>query len=531
MFVGLEECQKAYAKLEREDMQQIVFFFLLFFLIIGISFAKPATEGFQNFFGHSFTQANEGTPSVFNTKNSGLPLRQPPTPELAEAGVGNIEPSPPPAADLPSAPFGLISKQVPRPYRNPTTEPAKLIQILGLKEDLQAFFGFQAPQFESTSDPSIQMPLTRARADMKELIDVASVMERNPGLPSRVTNRNMEEIRSNLRYLQALLRDMKVSGAIEGAEGFADMSALEGEAPPATKEDLKEFQTRVWAEIKRLSAEGTTDPLIQGRVNTLERIKQEITQILAQLEDGRMSPETVPITKKDLEAALPNLGSPTAPLPNLLKRAGLPPAIQNLFPGGMSPADAEMSTQINNVVQGYMKDLFEGTSWDLGVGAKVNVHYDSPRAAQIQRPRPMEEGMNVDTGIPGVTMRIATLDERETTPSDVKPTCGGAYMPAGRPNYEFGLPGASTDRVLPPIRSGGLDWKVRSQQICDQVRKRGMDPVVFGAMPPEVEVSEDFNWKGYTRMLCKRLESTADPGLPITVGCPEQTWDGWKETV
>lgn len=513
-------------------MQQIVLFFLLFFLIIGISFAKPAKEGFTNFFGYNFTQANEGTPPPFNTKNGGLPLNQPPTPELAEAGVGNIEPSPPPASNLPSAPFGLISKQVPRPYRNPTMEPAKLIQILALKEDLQAFFGFQAPQFESTSDPSIQMPLTRARADMKELIDVASVMERNPGLPSRVTNKTIEEMRSNLRYLQAMLRDMKVSGAIEGTEGFADMDS-DDEDSPATKEDLKEFRTRVWTEIKRLSASGTTDPLTQGRINTLEKIKQEITEILDKLEDGRMTPETVPISKKDLEKALPNLGSPTAPLPNLLKKAGLPPAIQNLFPGGMSPADAEQSTQINNIVQGYMKDIFEGTSWGVDLGAKVNLQYDSPRAVQIRghRPRPNVEGAEVDTGVPGVTMRISKYDETETTPSDVKQSCGNTYTPAGRPNYEFGLPGSSRDRVLPPIRAGGLDWKVRSHQICDQVRKRGMDPLVFGAMPPGAEVSEDFNWKGYTRMLCKRLESTADPGLPITVGCPEQNWDGWKETV
>ncbi len=76
-----------------------------------------------------------------------------------------------------------------------------------MKEDLQAFFGFEAPALEAISDPALQIPLTRARADLSELVDVQSVIERNPGLPSRINNKQLNDIAANLRYLRDLNRD------------------------------------------------------------------------------------------------------------------------------------------------------------------------------------------------------------------------------------------------------------------------------------------------------------------------------------
>jgi hypothetical protein len=44
------------------------------------------------------------------------------------------------------------------------------------------------------------------------------------------------------------------------------------------------------------------------------------------------------------------------------------------------------------------------------------------------------------------------------------------------------------------------------------------------------KVSNDFSWKGYTRMMCSRLQTTLDPALPETCGCPPATWKGWHIT-
>jgi len=517
-----------------------VTFILLFLFLAAILYLHPyskSKDGFTNFFNYDFGSMNEGTPSVFNSKNAVLPVTQPYYPQLAEAGVGNIEPSPPPASALPSAPFGSRSKGVPQPYKDPDTEPAKYIRILAVKEDLQAFFGFQASSLTDSGDPSIQIPLTRARADVSELVDVQSVLERNPGLPSRITNKQLNDIQANLRYLQAMLRDLEVSGAVpKGAsEGFEDLPADTPDGPPATMAQLTDFSQKVKAEIIRLSANGTNDPVLTARINTLTRIQSDVDQTIDDLKSGTLTPQTVPIYQSDIEKALPVLGSPTDPLPTILKQYNLPPAIANLFPGGLSPNDKEQAAQINNVVKGYMSQIFEGTSW--GVDVRANIKYDSPRAAQIGGMKVYDNNTEADIqmGIPGVNANVGSPVLNLQVDDGVQhndPTNNGlAYaVPGGQNTYDYGLPGTSHDRTFPAIKVGGLDWKERAKQIKVQVKRRGLDPAVFGAIPDNADVSNEFNWRGYTQMFCTRLAANTDPGLPVTVGCPPQEWAGWQGT-
>ena len=73
-----------------------------------------------------------------------------------------------------------------------------------------------------------------------------------------------------------------------------------------------------------------------------------------------------------------------------------------------------------------------------------------------------------------------------------------------------------------------FDWKNRAKEIEAQVKKRGLNPTDFGIMPLNTTVSNDFSWKGYTRMMCTRLQATMDPSLPETCGCPPMEWQGWR---
>lgn len=558
-------------------MQKAFLFFLAVAIIILLAYARPV-EGFTSMMGMELTDTNAGTPPALYTN---LPVKQPNVVSLAEAGVGNIQPSPPSAGTLPSAPVEQRSKETPNPYRDPSTEPAKYIRILSVKEDLQAFFGFQAFMLEDRNDPSIQMPLTRARADMAELIDTQSVMERNPGLQSRITNQQLDDIQSNLRYLRAMLRDLEASGAIQpqALEGFGNANeqeefvegfqtqpkrikprkfvrkpapAVPAAQPSNVKEvtaqagtaaaaaavkqapvdtsgkratliQLQEFQTKVVIEITRLNASGTTDPVIVGRITTLNRIKDDVDQVIDQLQRGVITPQTVPIDSTDIERALPLLGRANAPLPTILKKTGLPPAVQNLFPGGLSPRDTEQANQINNIMKGYMKNIFEGTSW----GVNLNVKYDNPNVLKLKAANGLpvtglpgvqatdeQPGMKIVKKVNGVNVR-AKVDTPATTSEDR--------------GFDGGLPGLATSRTLPTPKSGKLDWKQRSQEIKEQVRKRGLNPMNFGALPDDAVVSDSFSWRGYAQMMCMRLNTTMDPGLAITVGCPPQSWSGWKD--
>jgi hypothetical protein len=73
-----------------------------------------------------------------------------------------------------------------------------------------------------------------------------------------------------------------------------------------------------------------------------------------------------------------------------------------------------------------------------------------------------------------------------------------------------------------------LDWKGRTKQICEQVRRRGLDPQDFGCLKETDEVSENYSWRGHAKMVCSRLDSTPDPALPQTCGCPPVNWGGWN---
>jgi len=547
-------------------MQKLVLFCLAVLSLLLIVFIKPtvqtskdgfgsngsqtqrreASEGFQNLMGVNWTSKNDGTPKALYTD---LPVNQPNVVDLAEVGVGNIPASPAPASDLPTAPFYQRANETPNPYKNPTTEPAKYIQLLGVKEDLQAFFGFQAAMLEERNDPAIQMPLTRARADMGELIDVQSVIERNPGLPSRITNKQLDDIRSNLRYLRATLYELESSGAIEpetieGFEGFvaapasrpaprpasrpAPKPAPKSDARPATLKELQEFQIKVVVEITRLQASGTSDPVVVGRTNVLNQIKKDVDDTITKLQTGAITPDTSPILYSDIKAAFPLLGKTTSPLPTILQKTKLPAPIANLFPGGLSPKDTEQALQINNIIKGYMKNIFEGSSW----GVDLHYKYDNPNIAKLKAqaastPVVITTDPSIMSGLPGVSYQQPP-SYKGASRNDPSASSTDTMKQNTDSSYSHGLPGLS-NRIQQLPEAGRMDWKERASQIKQQIQRRGLNPNDFGAIPDGTSVSKEFSWRGHTQMMCNRLNTTTDPGLAMTVGCPPPEWEGWRK--
>jgi hypothetical protein len=114
---------------------------------------------------------------------------------------------------------------------------------------------------------------------------------------------------------------------------------------------------------------------------------------------------------------------------------------------------------------------------------------------------------------------------------------GTAFSPTSRSgisNYPMSLEEQRMDAlsaVLAPTKPGHFDWKERAKNIRESIRKRGLTPSDFGCMTPaqEANVSPDFSWRGYCKMVCNRLTTTMDPGLPETCGCPPQGWMGWSK--
>jgi hypothetical protein len=330
------------------------------------------------------------------------------------------------------------------------------------------------------------------------------VLNRNPGVQPNITLSHLNDITSNLSFLQDKVRLMGNAGPIQGPiyeftkdtkdtkdtkEGFQNTDI-------ATPQDLKDFVARIQGEILRLSASGTTDPVVQARVTGLTKMKSDVQGIIDQVEHGDMLSVEIPIMKSDITKALPILGKPSEPLPQLLKQLRLPPGLANALPSNLQK-DPETTRQISQLLDKYADTIVNGISASFMVKYTPSTRVTS----------------SVDkTGFPSATDLYQVSNEKFMPISpDAPVTDKLAQVPsdAGRGPSHF-------------------DWKQRVKEIEAQVKKRGLKQDDFGIMPENTKVSQDFSWKGYTRMICTRLQATMDPALPETCGCPPMDWKGWR---
>ena len=420
---------------------------------------------------------------------------------------------------LPIAPYEQIANASPLPYQDPTLIKAKRQEIINTLEDLKGFLAFEAQEISEQSDPAIQLPLTNARADFKRLQDEVNLLQRNPGLQPDMTEMNLAEIQANLAYLQRTVRLIGAAGPLQGpiyeftrnvaVEGFEDAPVSSGAI--ATPEDLNDFVAKLSAEIIRLSASGTTDPVINARVVALTNIKQNVQTILAQVKSGALLSVQIPIMKKDINNALPILGNPSEPLPQIIQSLRLPPGLGNLLPSNLQK-DPDVTRQINKLVDKYADDIIKGTS------ASVTVRYTSPRETEL---------MDAEADIAKALFR----EKKSTITKTGFPSMEDLDGVSGNDSYVKDASTISDPYAQRPVDAGRgpakFDWKQRAKEIEAQVKLRGLKAPDFGIMPENAKVSEDFSWRGYAKMICTRLQATMDPALPETCGCPPMDWKGW----
>ena len=506
------------------------FLALLFVLIVIYFFTS------SNGIKEGFNPMNTSPSHKVNIPINVIPPVVPPPP-ARNIDDSRVKPSDLPG-QLPIAPYEQIAAMSPLPYQDTTLIKANRQQLINLLELLKGFLAFEAQEISEKSDPTIQLPLNTARSDFQVLQSEVEVLNRNPGLQPTITLSQLNDISSNLAYLQREVRLIGAAGPIQGPiyeftekvnvvggslEGFENMNGEVGKnGAIATPDELKQFVGRVQGEILRLSASGTTDPIINARVVALTQLKNDVNNILEQVNSGALMPVEIPIMKKDIDKAFPILGKPDQPLPKIIKSIGLPPGFANMLPANTAN-NPEVSKEISRLVDKYADTVVNGISG--GVSATVSLKYTSPREAEAAR----SMTSTIDkTGFPSMT----DLDFASGSPY---------FMANGQGPSDSGIPmdisfsGKSTitDKLAATPQDAGrgpshFDWKKRSKEIEDQIKKRGLKPSDFGIMPQGTKVSNDFSWKGYARMICTRLQATMDPGLPETCGCPPMDWSGWR---
>jgi hypothetical protein len=412
-------------------------------------------------------------------------------PKAAPLEIGTPAPYLPPIEKDYGPAFGDIARVNTLPYKDPSLEAAPYARLAELLESLKAFFTFEAKSLEKKSDPQIQLPLTTARGDLQRLTDEVSVLKRNPGIGSMLTQGQADDIQANLAYLQRQYRLSvnSLSGRSDLLEGFEEKEV----SPRLTVKQVEDLVTRVNVEMARLSASGTTDPLTTARVNTLRDIKNKLDTIVTEVKNGTKPEASIPILKSDMDKFLPVMGKASQPLPELINSLNLPPTLSNLFPATGS-GDISASKVAETLFQNYGNAILKSISDNLTPPKKTS---DTPIFMTAGATAPGSDIVSFPRGEMESATTLMEMDRLEAKPT-----------PAGTP--------------------AKFDWKKKSAEICDEIRKRGLNPSDFGCMNPESVVSQDYSWRGNARMVCTRLLTTPDPGLPESCGCPPLNWPGWR---
>jgi hypothetical protein len=400
--------------------------------------------------------------------------------------------------------YGDIARINTLPYRDPSLESAPYKRLSELLESLKGFMTYESKGLEKLSDPQVQLPLTTARGDVQRLTDEVSVLKRNPGIDSALTQGQADDIQANLSYLQRKFR-MSVN-SVSGSsleEGFTNQVDTNDRL---TLDAVKELQVRIQAEIARLSSSGTTDPVTTARVDTLNTIKLNIEKIANEVETGLRPAAEIPIMKKDRDSFLPLMSDVSKPLPRLLDSANLPISLSNAFPAYES-GDASGAKAAQLLFEKYGEKLFNGLSWSLGL------KFTSPNEVSVAK----AEKSDTPVFMSGSGHKDPRGSFAAFPRGEMESTAGGMEIERleTRPTMDVG-------------KTAKFDWRTKSAQICDSIRKQGMDPNDFGCMDPSKQVSPDYSWRGNARMVCTRLLTTPDPGLPETCGCPPMEWPGWR---
>lgn len=584
--------------------------------------------------------------------------------------VAGAEPTLKPGA-LVSAPYNQVASTAPTYYRDPAQETASRERIITTAAQLRAFLSFEAPLMRALSDPAVQLPLQQAKADLPRVEQELYFLQQNPGIQSQLKVKDLDEVDSNVAYLQRSFRTSVNTGVIQRpvsfqdsgvsvlrnlvkqAEGFQTggngmdtlkvkleatineglikigaktnnnftttsarnlktpsdelislLYSLAGEnvtfsggeidqmtsevkdaldrgltdftdantatqgariravaakinrrvneppapvapapstffAPPdrATVTDLQNAVQRLAAEMTRLTASGTNDPETNQRVAQINHISQEINGILQKIQDGTMTENEIPIRKDELDALFANSGNFNMPLGEITTTA-LPANMQNLLPTGLA-RDSESQQIVKQLADKYMDAFLKGTSFqfNIGIGGKYTSENEAAAANKMNI-----VNVNFPQG------RLAGLDSAygplappaQPVATQTTPNAGNLDSASQAPNL---MPSAADGTPTDPFANdprnraygsftanqpSGFDWKARAKTICENARKRGLNPAEFGCLPDGAKVSDDFSWRGYAKMICNRLQTDYYTGVPEACGCPPANWPGWR---
>jgi hypothetical protein len=446
---------------------------------------------------------------------------------------------------LPFGPYAQMASVGSFQYQDPAMMPASLTQMKKINEDLRAFLAFEGVNLANSSDPTVSLPLTQLRADARKLQEEVSVLDKNPGVQSQLTQQSLAEIDGALSFLQKKVRLFETAGVVSGgSEGFKDAGkiarspkdavkvigkavaegdnrsekAKEGEKTKATKKDLELLQTKTYAAILLLSASGTVDPVVQARIKRLQEMYTALSDMITKLNKGQWTQKDIPVFKEDIQEVLPNLAKPQKD-------------VKDVFSQGNGKKLNAIEEQLSGLVgvenaQDVFKNLKERGMFKISMDLGYNVTGGSSDKGSSTFKRKLDlQGDGSFRSSHGMHRHSAGSSNGSS--SDY--SRGGALdMNSAYDSVSPGMDDNAMSRLSNHSKAAQFDWKKRATTICEQVKLRGLDPLDFGCIAKDSLMSPAYSWRGHAKMICGRLGTTMDPDLPVVCGCPPQKWKGWS---
>ena len=228
----------------------------------------------------------------------------------------------------------------------------------------------------------------------------------------------------------------------------------------------------------------------------------------------------IPISKVDIQNFLTTAGNVNSPIKKLLGSSGL----ADLFPADSS-GDINGAKLVEMLFQKYSDILFNGVSWDMD----LNVRYTGPVEKTLT-----DNLINAYTNSSYYNSNININSYQPMTPYDMNTSNNTFSMYNTNDNTSYSQFSQLNQQYLQPSalsdsKPAHFDWQQRANFIYDSIQKQGLNPQDFGCLRPDEYVSDNFSWRGYAKMVCGRLATSYDTGLPETCGCPPLNWPGWKQ--
>ena len=464
-----------------------------------------------------------------------LTPESPPPTSLTGAASASARQEPTGISDLPSAPINGLAENSPLPYQDPAQQKGSKQMLATLKADMEGFAASELPGLKSvgSSDPSVSLPITRFNGDFQRVKDEMAAIKNSPGLQPQLAVDDIQDMASNLRFLQRQYRTYAGSKMVEepaaplSSVGLPTTEGFTGTSDTRiTVDQLKDLSTKLSVEIVRLQKSGTNDPVVKSRVNVFTSMLQFVNNIKSRIDNGTLKAADIPIKLTDYQNFLPALGTNSGGIGKLMSASGLS-SLSSLF-NAYDAGDISGSQIAEALFEKYADEILKGMSYNL------TFSYTSP--SEVAKEQAIASGWNAKNAYSSFSKQ-----------GGVSSGALGALAQGGQGDLMDGLlDGFSGERdkirgefeekiqhlsrppSQAPTQIGKFDWKVRAEAVTENIRKAGMNPDDFGCLGRGAQVSKDYSWRGHAKMVCSRLATHADPGIPEQMGCPPVSWKGWR---